>query len=322
MANDAMAKAQGIPNDQTVDARKSSAKGVLIIGVWSFFGHWESAIGHCRTPRKPTLEIVNNFSPLSFDLLSVRVKLNANHKINPKRLMKKSIVILLATFGISTLGYGQSTIAQWTFENFASIGGQPAGVWLTNFAAEVGNGTGTAWHAGIAAYSAVAGNGSVRSLSANNWAVGDLFQFAVSTLGYSGISVAYDQTSSSTGPRRFNLAYSLDGANFTTFAADYLVLTNSTSTDNSGTGLSTLPWSSSTPRQSAYSYADNLSSVTALDNASTIYFRVVCNQAPGGSGGTDRIDNFTVLAQVPEPSTLALAALGGLLGLVAWQRKR
>ncbi|MDB6125108.1 MAG: hypothetical protein JWQ71_4101 [Pedosphaera sp.] len=65
-------------------------------------------------------------------------------------------------------------------------------------------------------------------------------------------------------------------------------------------------------------FAYDLSSITALDNASSIYFRLIdqattsISGATVGTGGTDRVDNFTVftVTPVPEPSTLALLGLG------------
>jgi hypothetical protein len=61
--------------------------------------------------------------------------------------------------------------------------------------------------------------------------------------------------------------------------------------------------------------------VTALNNASTVYFRLIDNSTTSASGGTvastatDRIDNFTITATpqaVPEPASFALFGLGAL----------
>ncbi len=236
--------------------------------------------------------------------------------------MKKALTLLLITFGFAGLCQSQTTIAQWTFETTQPAGTPGAGIWLTNIAAEVGSGTASAWHAGAATYSSPAGNGSAHSFSANTWAVGDFYQFSVKTVGFTGIGISYDQTSSSTGPNRFSLQHSTDGVTFSTFGSSFLVLTNATSANNSDTGLLTGPWSSGGAVQSAYSYVDDLTAVGSLNNAGAVYFRLVCNTAPGSSGGTDRVDNFTVFSPIPEPSTLCLVVLGGFLGLVALQRKR
>jgi hypothetical protein len=116
-------------------------------------------------------------------------------------------------------------IAQWTFENSVPAANPGTGVWLTNIAAEVGSGVASGWHSGAAVYTSPAGNGSAHSLSSSNWAIGDLYQFAASSAGYSGLQLEWDQASSGTGPKLFYLFYSLDGSSFTQIGA-YTVLAN------------------------------------------------------------------------------------------------
>src|SRR5262245_50023603 len=118
--------------------------------------------------------------------------------------MKKLIVLLLGV--LSSSGFGHAQIASWTFETSMPTGTPGAGVWITNIASEVGSGIASGLHVGAVTYSNPAGNGSAQSFSANAWAVNDYFQFVVSTIGYSGLGVSFDQTSSATGPGRFTLA--------------------------------------------------------------------------------------------------------------------
>ena len=65
----------------------------------------------------------------------------------------------------------------------------------------------------------------------------------------------------------------------------------------------------------------------AVDNATSVIFRVVdmstvsVNGGSIGTGGTDRVDNFTVFSPVPEPSTVALVG-AGLFGMLAMRRRR
>src|SRR5690242_3123267 len=75
-----------------------------------------------------------------------------------------------------------ATIATWTFETTAPATAGP-------FAPEVGAGAATGFHAGATTYSSPAGNGSAKSFSSNTWAVGDYYQFQVSTLGQQDIAV-------------------------------------------------------------------------------------------------------------------------------------
>lgn len=227
--------------------------------------------------------------------------------------MKRTLLILIIVGLTSALR--AATIAQWTFESSIPSSGTNTQTSLSGIAPEVGSGSASGVHASAAAWSSPSGNGSAHSFSVNTWAVGDYFQFQVSTLGFSGIGLSYDQISSSTGPGRFDLSYSLDGSSFTslTSGAGYSVIVNT----------SPNTWSSSTPQTSS-SYFYDLSGVSALDNAATAYFRLtdISTTSAGGatvaSGGTDRIDNFAVFSPVPEPSALTMIVLAavGCLGFL------
>ena len=116
---------------------------------------------------------------------------------------------------------------------------------------------------------------------------------------------------SNTGPRDFALQYSTDGISFSNFAT-YTV------------NLST--WNASvTPAADAYSY--NLSSVTALDNDASVFFRLTVNSgtAIGGAAiagtGSGQVDNFQVQA-IPEPSTWALIGIGSAFAIWNIRRRR
>ena len=139
----------------------------------------------------------------------------------------------------------------------------------------------------------------------------------MSTVGFSGITVSYDQIGSATGPGHFDFEYSTDGTTFTSFGSIYNL-------------VSAPSWNPNTPSGSgAESFSFDLSSITALNNISAAYFRVVDQSATTGgainggnvgTGGTGRIDNFVVA--VPEPSTIALAGIGGVAALLAFRRRR
>jgi hypothetical protein len=228
--------------------------------------------------------------------------------------MKK--LFLVSVIAVVTLNAAAQTIAKWTFETSLPAGAPGAGVWLTNIAAETGSGTASGFHAGAATYSNPSGNGSAESFSSTTWAVGDLFQFVASTVGYSGIGLSFDQVSSTSGPRDFDFLYSTDGSSFTSFAS-YIV--NSNATPN--------PVWNGTSSSSLYTYAFDLSGVTALNNQSTVYFRLVdaSNLSAGGgapsAAGANRLDNVEI-AVVPEPSTLSFIVACGLLRLIVSRRKQ
>ena len=258
--------------------------------------------------------------------------------------MKKTVVLSLCSFAtlLAFQTVNAQTIAQWTFENTANTNG-------LNFAPGANNSPGTiqadnglnysgsvasGLHVNAATYSTPAGDldpaiaalapglsgpglpgsslanasPSVHSFSANTWSVGDYWSFTTSTLGYTGVEIAFDQAGSNTGPRDFGLRYSINGGAFTSFATYSVVLT---------------AWNTTTVQPSSLLFAGG----GAFDNASSITFRLVdldttsVNGGTVAAGGTDRVDNFTVVA-VPEPSTIALIGAGGLAGLLGLRRRR
>jgi hypothetical protein len=232
----------------------------------------------------------------------------------------KKFLALAALLTLSTAPVFAGAITEWTFET-SSAGIAGTSNHIDNIAAEVGTGIASGVHAGAGTvWSSPAGNSSSHSFSSTLWAVGDYYQFQTSTIGFSGIAVVWDQTGSSTGPRDFALSYSLDGTTYTTVSTGYSVFQN---------GLAPNPaWGASTG-SSAYTIGYDLSTITTLDNASSVFFRLTDTDTTSvsggtvGTGGTDRIDNFTVqTAPVPEPSAAALGILGGLAGLVVWKRRK
>jgi len=232
--------------------------------------------------------------------------------------MKKILSSLLVVGGFAAASQLQAqVIADWTFETSQPVLTGPA---AGPYSPEIGSGSATGLHASATtAYSTPAGNGSAHSFSANMWAVGDYYQIQVSTVGFSNIGITYDQASSSTGPGKFLLEYSTDGVTFTPVTGTpYTVQIN---------GAPNVAWNSATSSP-VYTTFDDLSSISALDNAATVYIRFLddaTTSANGGTvatGGTDRMDNINI-GVVPEPSTLALLSMGGLasLGFLARRKK-
>jgi hypothetical protein len=194
-------------------------------------------------------------------------------------------------------------IATWTFDVTPPTSAGPLN-------ADVGTGVALGSHAsGATVYDNPVGNGTSDSWSSNNWAIGDYYQFSVSTTGLMDVMFQWDQTSSNTGPRDFQVQYSTDGSLFTNFGAAYQVLANAAPNG---------PWSSGTYRP-IYTFLVDLSGVAALDNQANIYLRLTNTSTVSANGGTvattgtDRVDTVKVSAtEIPEPGTLALAAFGAL----------
>ncbi len=215
------------------------------------------------------------------------------------------------------------TIADWTFEGTAPSGTAASETYgAADSGVQTSGSSASGVHASSSTWSSPAGNGSAQSFSANTWAVNDYYQFAVSTLGFLGIAIQWDQTGSATGPSDFVLQYSLTAnSGYTQIGSDYTILVST--------------WSSSAPK-TGFTYAPDLSGIAALiANQTTIYFRLVdksttaINNSPVATTGTDRVDNFIVSGNaiggaVPEPSTWCAGAfLGvGLLGSFIRNRRK
>ena len=210
--------------------------------------------------------------------------------------MKKIYFFFLLIF-FGTQLYSQTTIAKWTFEAVATTNtGTTPTFGITSNAADVGAQTAgsafTGQHASSSTtWSNPAGNGSTKSVSSNNWAVNDYYQFSFSMTGYNSLSVTFDQTGSGTGPRDFKIQYSTDGTLFTDFA-NYSIPTNA------GVAYS---WASgSAITQTTLTF--NLSAIITLNNASTVYIRLAdvnttaINGTTVATAGTGRVDNFTASA--------------------------
>ena len=154
------------------------------------------------------------------------------------------------------------------------------------------------------AWSSPAGNGSTYALSSNGWNVGDYYQISLATTGYSGVSVAWDQTRSSTGPAGFEAVLSVDGGSTFSSLGSYTV--------------NQVSWSATVPVTTS-SFA---SLASAADNQASVIIRFkVVTAGTSTTTGTNRIDNISVTGTVlPVPSPGAIA-LVGLAGLVARRRR-
>ena len=146
------------------------------------------------------------------------------------------------------------------------------------------------------AWSSPAGNGSTYALSSNAWNVGDYYQISLNTIGYSGVSVAWEQTRSSTGPAGFEAVLSVDGG--TTFSSLGLYTVNQVS------------WSATVPvTTSSFGYL-----ASAADNQIGIIIRFkVVTAGTSTTTGTNRIDNIVVSGVIPAPGAVALIGLAGLV---------
>ena len=180
-------------------------------------------------------------------------------------------------------------IAKWNYEALGTL--STSGTVYTGAAATVGvNAAGSSMkgnHASAASsWTNAGGSGSATSLSGNTWAVGDYYQFQASTYGFSSVYVSLDQTGSNTGPRDFQFSYSTDGTTFTNVGVVY-ALSNANA------------WSS-TIYKPEHTRSFDLSAIPGIAGQPMVYFRVTntstvsISNAIVGTGGTSRVDNFSV----------------------------
>ena len=232
-------------------------------------------------------------------------------EIRLMKLYQLTALAAAAAIGIASQA-NAAVIADWTFETSAPVTAGP-------FAAESGTLASTSFASASTSgsYSSPTGNGSAKSFSANNWVVGNYFQFTTSTTGLTGVTLSVDQTGSNTGPKDYELQYSVNGGGYTNFQA-YTVPVAA-----NGAAIS---WSASTANP-ASTVSFDLSSVAALTNDASVAFRLaLLDTSPlktgstYGTAGTDRVDNVTISATAsPEPATLGLIGLGGI-GLLRRRR--
>ena len=208
--------------------------------------------------------------------------------------MKKTLALLAACLMFAAPA-SADILAEWTFETSPPTTAGP-------HAADSGSGNALGFHAGSSTYSNPTGNGSTESFSSNTWAVGDYYQFSTSSVGYSGIEFSWDQAGSNTGPADFELSWSTDGTNFTSLL-NHVVPSGSFSSVSVNALFQNGP----------------VAAPSALDNQATIYFRLTnsstlsINGGTVASGGTGRVDNVVITGVVPEPATIDLLSLGGLV---------
>jgi len=171
--------------------------------------------------------------------------------------------------------------------------------------ADIGEGSALRLSATPFTYGGTTGNGSKWSLLTDNWSIGDSVQFTLSTVGRDSISVTWDQSAmNNSAPRDFVLQYSTGGV-FTS------VMSYQVSRD-----LWERPVSS---YRSQSTRLFDFSSHIDIFNQPVVHFRLTnssstpINGSSVGPVGEIAIDNFIVsgseIAAVPEPSSIALAAM-------------
>lgn len=198
-------------------------------------------------------------------------------------------------------------IADFSFEGIAS---NPGAVSSFSYAAESGSATVTlAKSATGGSISAVAGNGSTKSLTGNNL-IGSSYTFKFAADDVNSIALSFDTTGSATGPRDFVVSYSNDGVNFSSLSTFAI---GSTGQSGFSTG------SSSTDVGHAFVLPTSFGDLNPGVAGDFGYLQiavadaVAINGGAVGTGGTNRIDNVIIsgspIAVVPEAGTTSVLTL-------------
>jgi hypothetical protein len=269
----------------------------------------------------------------------------------------KKIVSMAALIAASlTAAQAQTTIAGWTFDNYPSA----AGTIIANPAPSTGSGTASALGFNNSYNSTtsisspdiiadVAGNSTGSGLNdwrlrgqtpGNGWSsqapIGTQgAEFAASTVGYSGIQLTFDISTTKQAPANLEVLYTIDGSTWLNATLSYAGGNTATVLNNT-ISVNTVMGSYIQMQNSAGGWYDgitaNLSGVSGVNNDPNFAVEIVnastgvddINQAGtayNNSSGNWRLDNVVIgTVPVPEPSTLALAEILGLTALVGLRR--
>lgn len=168
----------------------------------------------------------------------------------------------------------------------------------------------TTFSAGVNGYTFPAGQGTLSNAAPGNVQIansplsldtdkgannGKSIQFSVSTLNLSSLSLSYATIADNgTGFTTQTLAYSINGGSFV-FVGTF------------------------SPVQSGYTLA-TFALPAAVDNQTTVAFRLTFSGAGNGNNERTYIDNIQLIGKVPEPATVAAGALAALA--LCWQQRR
>jgi hypothetical protein len=212
-------------------------------------------------------------------------------------------------------------IADWTFESTPLTPGPPAvtvtgsnvGPYTAESGVNAGSSQATGFHATAATvWSAPAGNGSVKSLSANQWLANDYFQFFFdgTGTGFPVLTLSVDQTGSATGPKSFKVATSTDGTTFADLPGGGYSFPNPPIGFTPATNNPLATFTFVLPSSMLLSSTDY---VRLIDTSPTTGGAI--NSGNVGTAGTGRVDNV-ILSAVPEASSALFGAMVcGVIGV-------
>lgn len=220
-------------------------------------------------------------------------------KLKQKNMKK---IYSLALLAVASFGFSQTTISQWNFDDatpatamlpttgagtFSLIGGVVDN--LTSGAMPAGNpSTGKAY--------------SVKTFPASGTASGTAgFQFAVSTVGYTGIVVEFDPRGSGTSSKWQQYEYTTDGATWTVLGNNAGALTNAFT----ATPMVSLTLPAACDNSASFAFRI----VSIFDPAGTDYASVTGGATAYSTAGAWRIDNATFKGNSASVNNVSIAGL-------------
>jgi hypothetical protein len=239
----------------------------------------------------------------AWEKLNDKSWIKGEYSMNFKSVIKTLLPSTTAVFGLlvmmSVSIYAQTVLVNYDFAS--AVAGNPCtasplttatGVTSTFTTGGTGGGTCTT-PAGTAATSppAFVANAANQSVSLTSFAAGssNFFQFQLSGVSsYQDYALFFQSQRSGTGPVNADVQYSTNGTTFTTFQ-----------TVNPGNGVFA-------------AFNIDLSTIAAIENQPTVYFRILGYGGTGGAG-TFRIDNFQVRA-IATPTAASVSVGGRVLG--------
>ncbi|MDR6160076.1 hypothetical protein QF023_003592 [Chryseobacterium sp. SLBN-27] len=210
----------------------------------------------------------------------------------------KKIYFLFVALATTTVMFAQTTITQWNFDASStapSTGSGTATILVATGTPSFPGGnpsSGKAWSTtGFPAQGAGSGTAG--------------FSFAVSTVGYSNITVSLDIAGSNTGSKYFQMQYTTNGSTWTNVGA---------ATQIGATGATPATWANITNTIPAA--ADNNANfavrvVSVFDPANNTTYTPIGASSTYAAGGTARVDNVTISGT---SSTLAVSDLSKTKG--------
>ena len=186
--------------------------------------------------------------------------------------------VILLLFCVCPFSYGQTLLHYWNFNDNTSVSS------ITTPSQTIGGATLTAIPGGFSTIDFAGGTGqnfNVLNLNAQNGdgsgthlrfndPIGGALEFALPTSGYENIVVKFATRRSAQGAGTQSWSYSINGTSYIPFTT---VLPN-----NGDPSLAIL----------------DFSAIAEIDNNPNFKLKVEFSQAPGGTGGNNRFDNFTI----------------------------